>query len=266
MEFNKFKEIVLRNRTYEDHIEEVLEEFNNKVNWTGDIPKMIKEIGNKLDTFIIQIPMKDPEFGACYLDTSYSKYLLLNSSQARNKMYFSFCHDVYHILRGTTGYINEMREVHLNQSYFDDEIEMKANFFAANLLMPKIQFRNLFNKYTSENEKLEDVTIKLMAFFEAPYISVLLRICELKLIESTEQLQKLLRYDMEKIDEKFEDLWLEKDCLTSSKVDEFKYLYKTLNEKGRQLNKKGLLSDYDFDKLMKNIESLYLKVKAIDDE
>jgi len=207
---------------------------------------MIKEIGDKLDTLIVHIPMKDPEFGACYFATSYSKYLLLNSNQARNKMYFSFCHDIYHILNGTPNYINEKREVHLNQSYFENDNESKASFFAANLLMPKNQFKQLYGLYSVENNSIEEIAVKLMTFFEAPYVSVLIRMYELELLKDLTGVKNLLQYDNKTIEEIMEALWIDKDCLLASKKDEVKYLFKSLEEEGSRLVAKGLLSDYDF--------------------
>lgn len=266
MEFDRFKDIIRRNREYDVHIGNVLEIFYQKVNWTGDIPKMLNEIGDKLDTIIVQMPMKDVEFGACYYATSYSKYLLLNSNQARNKMYFSFCHDVYHILNGTPDYINEKREVHFNQSYFENENETKASFFAANLLMPKNKFRNLFTLYLSENNSIDDIVIKLMAFFEAPFVSILLRIYELELVTDLSEANKLLKFDNEKIEKEFEGLWLDKECLFTSKKDDTKYLIKSLNDEGNRLVLKGLLSKYDFNQMMKNIKSLYLSIKVSDND
>ncbi len=267
MEFNRFKEIIKRNRDFEEHIDIVLEEFHQIINWTGgDIPKMIKEIGDKLDTLIVQIPMKDPEFGACYFATSYSKYLLLNSNQARNKMYFSFCHDIYHILNGTPDYINEKREVHLNQSYFENDNESKASFFAANLLMPKNQFKQLYGLYSFENNSIEEIAAKLMTFFEAPYVSVLIRMYELDLLKDLSGIVELLKYDNITIEKTMEELWLDKDCLLASRKDEAKYLFKSLENEGSRLVEKGLLSDYDFQRMMKNIKSLYLSIRVCEND
>jgi len=133
----------------------------------------MKEIADKLDVLIFQVPLIDSDFGAVFLDTGYSKYLLLNSSQPRSKMYFSFCHDIYHILSGVPEYINEKREVHFNNDYPSNENEGKANLFAANLLMPEVEFRKMYDLYKADNNDIEEIVAKLMNYFSSPFVAVL---------------------------------------------------------------------------------------------
>lgn len=263
MEFSRFKQIITNNRKYEQSVKEILNEFKNRVQWSGDIPKIMKEIGKSLDVLIFEIPMKDSDFGAIYLDTTYSKYLLLNSNQARNKMYFSFCHDIYHILKGTPDYINEKREVYFNQDYSIDENECKANLFAASLLMPEYEFKKMYALYDDDSEDITFVVIKLMNYFNSPYVAVLLRLFELNILgkKNTKELKDLLDLERDNIDKLFEKLWIDKEILSPTLKDEMKYIFNILEKEGDYLLEEQLISEYELKNIMNNIEKFYNEIK-----
>jgi Zn-dependent peptidase ImmA (M78 family) len=261
MEFERFKDIIIKNRKYEKSVKEALKHFHDRVQWDGDIPKIMKEIGKKLDVLIIEIPMKDSDFGACYLETKYSKYLLLNSNQPRNKIYFSFCHDIYHILKGTPDYINEKREVHFNQDYLSNENESKANLFAANLLMPEVEFEKMYELYTKDNDSIDQVIIKLMNYFNSPFVAVLIRLYELGILSEIKNVGKFLEYDNNKIEEFYDELWLDKEILKPTLKDEMPYILNMLSKEGTELIQKQQLSEYDFKIIVENIKALHLKIK-----
>lgn len=263
MEFNRFKKIIFNNRNYDQDVKEALNEFSDRVQWSGDVPKIMKEIGKSLDVMIFEIPMKDSDFGAVYLDTTYSKYLLLNSNQPRNKMYFSFCHDIYHILRGTPDYINEKREVYFNQDYSIDENECKANLFAANLLMPQYEFKKMYELYNDDSEDIAFVVIKLMNYFDSPYVAVLLRLFELNIWnkENIGELKGLLNLKNEDIEKLFDEIWIDKEILSPTLNDEMKHIFNLLKKEGGYLLEEQLISEYDLKNIMNNIERFYNEIK-----
>lgn len=261
MDFNRFKEIIIKNRTYSDSVKESLKVFHDRVRWNGNIPKIMKEIGEKLDVFIFQVPLADSDFGAVFLDTGYSKYLLLNSSQPRNKMYFSFCHDIYHIINGVPEYINEKREVHLNQDYLSNDNESKANLFAANILMPEVEFRKMYDLYKDDNEEIEKIVAKLMNYFSSPFVAVLIRLYELEILEKTEEVKDMLKYKDEQIKDLFDSLWLEQDILEPTYKDEMPFVLNMLKIEGTDLVKKQLLSEYNYKRIIDGIEKIYLDIR-----
>lgn len=261
MNFKRFKNIITENTEYEIDIKETIKEFEEKVFVDGDIPKVIKEVGIKLNILIIEIPMKDSDFGACYLENNYSKYLLLNSNQPRCKMYFSFCHDIYHIVKGTPNYINEKREVHFNEKYFENENENKANLFAANLMMPETEFRKMYKIFKEDVEEVEHVIVKLMNYFNSPFVAVLIRIYELRILTDAKIAKRLLDYDSERIKGLFEELWLDKDILEPSYKDEMKYLLDKMKKEGKDLIEENLLSAVNYENIIKNIQNLYNDIR-----
>ena len=261
MEFSRFKEIIIRNRAYVDCVKEILKVFHDRVRWDGDIPKIMKEIGKKLNVLIVQIPMNDSDFGAVFLETGYSKYLLLNSNQPRNKMYFSFCHDIYHILSGIPDYINEKREVHFNQDYASNDNESKANLFAANLLMPEVEFKKMFDLYKADDEAIEKIVLKLMNYFSSPFVSVLIRLYELGILEKTEDIKEVLEYGNDQIEELFDSLWLDQDILKPTLKDEMPFVLKMLKNEGTDLMERQLLSEYNYNRIIESIERIYLEIR-----
>ena len=261
MEFRRFKEIVIKNRTYVNSVKESLKTFHDRVKWDGDIPKIMKEIGKRLNVLIIEIPINDSDFGAVFLETGYSKYLLLNSNQSRNKMYFSFCHDIYHILNGTPEYINERREVHFNQDYTSNDNESKANLFAANLLMPDIEFEKMYELYKADEDSIETVIVKLMNYFNSPFVAVLIRLYELGILEKIEDIEGMLEYGNSEIQELFDSLWLDKDILKPTLKDEMGFVFEVLKNEGTDLIEKQLLSECNYSRIIENIKKLYDEIR-----
>jgi hypothetical protein len=189
--------------------------------------------------------------------------LLLNSNQARNKMYFSFCHDIYHILKGTPDYINDKREVYFNQDYSTNEIECKANLFAANLLMPEYEFIRMYELYNDDSEDLPSTIVRLMSYFNAPYASVLLRLFELNILgqESLKELKDLIALEKDDVDKLFDKLWIDKEVLSPSLNDEMKHIFIMLEKEGKYLLEEQLISEYDFTNIMVNIKKFYNEIK-----
>jgi len=261
MDFSRFKEIIIKNRTYVSSVKETLKIFYDKVRWDGDIPKIMKEIGEKLDVLIVQVPMTDSDFGAVFFDTGYSKYLLLNSNQPRNKMYFAFCHEIYHILGGMPDYVDEKREVHFNQDYTSNDNESKANLFAANLLMPEVEFRKMYDLYKSDDGNIEKIVAKLMNYFSSPFVAVLLRLYEIGILENIEDVKEMLEYKDSEIEELFDSLCIDKDILNPSLKDEMPYLLKMLKIEGANLLQKQLLSEYNYNYIIENIEKKYFDIR-----
>lgn len=261
MEFSRFKDIIIRNRDYVDCVKEALKNFHDRVRWDGNIPKIMKEIGDELGVLIVDIPMNDSDFGAVFLDTGYSKYLLLNSNQPRNKMYFSFCHDIYHILNGSPDYINEKREVHFNQDYTSNDNESKANLFAANLLMPEIEFKKMYALYKADDECIERIVVKLMNYFSSPFVAVLIRLYELGILDKIDHIKVVLEYGNSEIEKLFDSLWIDKDILKPTFKDEMPFVLEMLKKVGTDLVKKQLLSEHNYTKIIENIIKIYSEIR-----
>lgn len=266
MDFNRFKDIIKNGREYEDEVDKAIFDFNQiiKFNINGNITKLMREIAEGLELFMIEVPMIDSDFGAVFLDFGYSKYLLLNSNQSRCKMYFSFFHDIYHVLKGSTNYINERREVHFNNDYLRDENESKANLFAAKLLMPKNEFKNMYNLYQSNSSNLEETILKLMNYFSSPFVAVVIRLFELELIDSMENIIGLLDIKGETLNNKLNKIGISDEILRPTLNDEMEYIFELLKIEGRKLMEADLLDEYRYYNIIERLKKFYEEIKLND--
>lgn len=247
---------------FEQDVLRTVQKFNDCFNWSGDIPKLIKEVGESLGILVIELPIKNQKFGAQVLKTPYSCYLILNSLQPRNKMYFSFCHEIYHVLEGSNNYLNEFREVCLNEAYETDKEEYKANCFAAQLLMPKEKFEKMYRLYSGKEKDNLTVVLKLMNYFNAPYTAILIRLTELRLLPEGSNLEKLLNLDINSIEEELKRRWLSKECVMATSQDDSDRMIYQMEKASKALVLDGLLSQYSANKIIERTKILLDEVKG----
>ena len=69
--------------------------------------------------------------------------------------------------------------------YFEHEEEYEANIFAGMLLMPESSFRQMYRLFRAQSDNNEmDTVIRLMNYYQVPYMAALVRCYELGLTES----------------------------------------------------------------------------------
>lgn len=242
MELSRLKKILQINEDIQKIIEPIIKNFYEIINLDGDVVKLTKEVGMLLGISVFTIPMKDSEFGAVSYKTKYSKYILLNSNQPLCKMNFSFYHDIYHIIEGSSKITDEYKEVHLNESHLYDEHECKANLFAANILMPRNKFINVYELYNKQsNNDLKTVIFKLMNYFSSPYMSVVIRLNELNLLKDLKIVDSLLLYNDKDLKSEFNKLGISDEILKPTLSDDTIYLIDTIKKEGIELLKKELI-------------------------
>lgn len=262
MDYDRFSKIVRNNKSIEVELKDVVEEFLNEISVDCDSIKRIKDVGEVLGVNVFDIPMKEKDFGAVSYKTSYSKYIFLNTNQPKCKMNFSYYHDIYHILKGSNKMLNEIKEVHFNEEYLFDEIECKANLFSAMIIMPEKKFKIMYKDYYYKSNKDFTTTVyRLMDYFSAPYISVLLRICELKLIENMKSMEEYLCYNEDMLVDKFNTLGINDEILKPTLSDDSKFLYKTFDDTAQNLIKKGLIDNIKYERLKSNMSRLIEGIK-----
>lgn len=261
MDIKRFADIIKRNSIYEDEVERNIDEFFDKICINGDMTKLIKEAGEALDILVVNIPMKIDTIGAVSYKTNYSKYILLNSNQPRCKMYFAFYHDIYHILNGASNIINEQKEVHFNEDYLSDKNECKANLFAANILMPKNSFKRIFKIYNEKENDLKITIFKLMNYFNAPYIAVLLRLFELNLIKDLSGISDYLTLKEEDLFDEFKENGISDEILKPTFDDDSAGLYKLIKTHADKLINKNLLSEAKYKRLITRIENFIKDIR-----
>ncbi len=213
---------------------------------------------------IAEIPFKDIEIGAICFSGDGSKYVLLNSALPRVNVNFSLCHEIYHVLYQHHPF-KESIELYMNENYYDHEEEMIANHFAASLMMPESKFIKMFNKFEQEYEEDKSqiqTIVKLMNYFGAPYMAVLIRCYELELLKDGERLKMLLSITPEQINDEFDKLWLNMELLKGSRNDDFEKLLALINKKGKYLASRELMDKAELARIEKNLRNLYKEIRG----
>ena len=194
----------------------------------------------------IQLPLHDNEIGAFGMP-------VLNTN-------FALCHELYHIFFPADEALNKAR---IDLDYYSNENEMRANEFAGNLLMPEIEFKQMFSKLKAIHENKSKTELKiivsLMNYFKAPFMAVYIRCYEIGLLSSTPQ---YLDIEPETIKNEFEELWLDTTDLHALKIDNSEYLIKHVEDKGREYLEKEYINERTLKKALENIKILISKVKA----
>jgi len=261
VDYKKFRNILIENKAVDSYVSQKIVDFSNNSNYSSsdNVFKLMRYFGEKLNTYVFQVPIKKLEIGATYFEDSAVKVLILNSNLPKNMMHFTFGHEIYHMLDGAGNRFDDRNgEVILTNSYYEDEIERKASLFASKLLMPEIEFKKIFNLYNNKCEKMVEVAIELMYYFEVTYVSVLLRMYELDLLKDPEISKKLLEKDEGDIESYFDALALDKEILAPSKIDESHLILRKIQEKGFDLVDEELLSRENLEIKIKNSEERFL--------
>ena len=269
MDFKKFQRIISNNKKNKDLIKKKVKEFYNEANMENeddllDIMQIARTVINKKGYLLAEIPFKDKEIGAICYGRDGSKYVLLNSTLPRVNVNFSLCHELYHILYQEYPF-KEPVEFYINENYYDHDEEILANHYAAALLMPESKFIKMFNKFEQEYEEDKSqiqTIVKLMNYFGAPYMAVLIRCYELELLKDGERLKMLLSITPEQINDEFDKLWLNMELLKGSRNDDFEKLLALVINKGKYLISRELMDNAELARIEKNLRNLYKEIRG----
>ncbi len=209
---------------------------------------------------VAEMPFADKEIGAlCYQGDAFG-YILINTSLPKVNANFATCHEVYHAFYPQ----NEFKaKAEFADDYFEHEEEYEANIFAGMLLMPESSFRQMYRVFLeqSDNDELSTI-IRLMNYYQVPYMAALIRCYELGLTQKWTQTQQLIALDKETIKEKLESLWLDSTILDASNKDDYNALEKWVQLVGAQFQQDGYLNERTLYQAVLNMRSLYKEIKG----
>ncbi len=212
--------------------------------------------------YILEIPLRDKEIGAlCYKGDAIG-YTFLNTSLPKVNVNFALCHEIYHIFYQETEFKQKVE--FLNEHYYEYEDEFAANLFAGMLLMPELSFRRMFDKFLAETEDKNEilpVLVRLMSYFEVPYMAALIRCYELNLLKCGDTLEGLLQVNNESIRKEFERLWLDESILEASKKDDYAKLEYLVREVGKSYQDE-FINERTVQKALQNMRILYEQIKG----
>lgn len=269
MEFERFKKIIEFNDDHKGAIAHKIKGFYSEIGIEAEhellnILQVIDHLLKENKYIVAELPFADQEIGAIYYKNDCYGYVLLNSSLPKVNVRFALCHEIYHILyhKSSTGGVTEL---YLSEHYNGQIEELHANAFAGALLMPERSFRNMCRKFVSETAGQDvelTLLIKLMNYFQVPYMAVLVRCYELEIFDGGNCLQQLLTVDKKTIEQKFFQLWLDEEILKPTKKDDFLKLEYFVQSVGRQCLRNGTLDEKKLNRILINMRRLYMEIRG----
>lgn len=210
---------------------------------------------------VFELPFADDEIGAmCYKGDGIG-YVVLNTSLPVINYNFALAHEIYHVLFQQDYHMTNIEFA--AENYYEHDEEFAANLFAGMIVMPENGFIRMFNKYKAESQdSIRDVFIKLMAYYKAPYMAVVIRSIELELCGWKQLSKGILDYSKDQIRDRMFELWLDVSVLDASLRDDTRRIEMMIREYGQAYISEGFLSDHVLDNVIPNFQALSSKIKG----
>jgi Zn-dependent peptidase ImmA (M78 family) len=226
-----------------------------------NILQIVRSSFQKKGYFAFEMPFADEEIGAlCYRGDGLG-YVVVNTSLPRVNVNFAIAHEVYHVFFGENEFVSKVEFA--NDHYYEHEEEYAANLFAGMLLMPEVSFRRMYSKFINESDGNEvDTIIQLMSYYQVPYMAVLIRCFELKLIKRNSIPEQLFNSDRVQIKQKLAELWLDESIMDASNRDDYSHIEGIVERLGREYIEEKYINERTLKKVLHNMRELYIKIKG----
>lgn len=226
-----------------------------------NIMQIVRPSFQKKGYLVFEMPLADEEIGAlCYKGDALG-YIVLNTSLPKVNVNFALCHELYHVFYQKSEFRPKVEFAYSH--YYEYEEEFAANLFAGMVLMPEASFRFMYHKFKKESEGDErDTMIRLMNYYQAPYMAVLIRCYELGLPEADRISEELLNADRNRIRERFMELWLDDSILDATKKDDYMHLEAVVIRFGNECIRDSYLNERTLKKVVQNMQTLHFEIKG----
>lgn len=265
MKIERLRRIIEYSISHRAEIESKVKKFFSFTGISSDkdvlnILQIVRQILKRRGFLVLEMPLADSEIGAlCYKGDALG-YILINTSLPKVNVNFAICHEIYHVFYQ----VNEFKSKaeFADDLYFEYEEEYAANLFVGMLLMPEANFIQMYKLFKEESKGNEqDTIIRLMSYYQVPYMAVLIRCYELNLPESNRLSEELLGVDREFIRNRFIELWLDESILDATKKDDFQHLEVVVRRFGKECIEDAYLNERTLKKVLQNIRTLYSEIK-----
>ncbi len=266
MDIERFRKIMEYSDANRNEMESKVKNFYSFVGMSSDkevlnIMQITRPSFQKKGYLVFEMPFADKEIGAlCYKGDALG-YIVLNTSLPKVNINFAICHELYHVFYQNSEFKTKVEFG--NNHYYEHEEEFAANLFAGMLLMPEASFRFMYAKFREESEHNEkDTIIRLMSYYQAPYMAVLIRCYELGLSENNCVSKELLNVEQDSIRERFHDLWLDGSILDATKKDDYSHIEAIVERFGNEYIRDSYLNQRTLKKVLQNMKTLYFDIKG----
>lgn len=225
-----------------------------------NILQIVRSSFEKKGFFVFEMPFADDEIGAmCYRGDGLG-YVVVNTSLPRVNVNFAIAHEVYHVFFGESEFVSKVEFA--DDHYYEHEEEYAANLFAGMLIMPEVSFRRMYAKFKDESRGDEvDTIIRLMSYYQAPYMSVLIRCLELRLITENTLPDSLFNVDRVHVQKKLSELWLDESVMEASNRDDYSHIEKIVEKMGREYMGEKYINERTLKKVLHNMRELYRNIR-----
>lgn len=266
MNIDRFRSIIEYSNANRNDVESKVKNFYSFVGMSSDhevlnIMQIARTSFQEKGYLVLEMPFADHEIGAlCYRGDALG-YIVLNTSLPKVNLNFAVCHELYHVFYQKSGYKTKVEFA--NNHYYEYEEECAANLFAGILLMPETSFRFMYTKFKAESQNDEkDTVLRLMNYYQAPYMAVLVRCYELGLPDADYISEDLLNAKQESIRERFHDLWLDYNILDATNKDDYIHIEALVESYGKGCIRDQYLNQRTLDKVLQNMKKLYSDIKG----
>ena len=266
MNVNRLRKIIAYSKKNSQEINSMIKKFCSFVGIDSNsdvlnIVQIARPAFEKKGYLVLEIPFADDEIGAlCYKGDGLG-YIVINTSLPKVNANFAIAHEIYHVFFQENDFISKVE--FSNDNYYEHEDEYAANLFAGMLLMPETSFRMLYRKFKEESNGNEvDTIIRLMAYYQVPYMAVVIRCYELELPETVLISDELLNVTRGTIKEKFDELWLDENILQASGKDDYAHLESFVRRIGKEYVECSYINEHSLRKVLQNMNKLYAKIKG----
>ena len=266
MNIERLRKIIEYSEANRDDMEAKVKNFYSFVGMSCDkevlnIMQIVRPSFRKKGYLVLEIPFADKEIGAlCYKGDALG-YIVLNTSLPKVNVNFAICHELYHVFYQKSDFRTKVEFA--NDHYYEHEGEFAANLFAGMLLMPEAGFRYMYHKFKEESEGNEkDTIIRLMSYYQAPYMAVLIRCYELGLPDDGSVSEELLNAEQDSVRERLVDLWLDDSILEATKKDDYVHLEAMVAYFGNEYIRDSYLNERTLKKVLQNMQRLYAEIKG----
>lgn len=224
-----------------------------------NILQIVRSSFKKKGFLVFEMPFDDEEIGAlCYRGYGLG-YVVINTSLPRVNMNFAIAHEIYHVFFQKNSYISKIE--FSNDDYYEHEEEYEANIFAGMLLMPENSFRRMYLKFKEESDGDEaDTIIRLVSYYQVPYMAVLIRCIELELLSGNTVSEHLLNNNRANTRQKLADLWLDESIMDASNKDDYNCIEHLVSKIGKEYIEDGYINERTLNKVIHNMRELYNKI------
>ena len=266
MNIERLRKIILYSEKNREEISYLVRKFcsfaeieydNNLLN----VLQIVRTSFRKKGFLVFEMPFNDKEIGALSYKGDGLGYVVINTSLPRVNSNFAIAHEIYHVFFQKSEFISKVEFA--NEHYYEHEEEYAANLFACMLLMPEISFRRMYVKFKEEsNDNEVDTMIRLMAYYEVPFMAVLIRSLELNLLRGSAISEQFLSINRGQIEKRLGELWLNESIMHPSNKDDYDHLEAMVKQLESEYIRDEYINKRTLGIVLSNMSGLHKKIKG----